>query len=121
MINRFKRFVFRKIAEKFFGLSTEDSSIKITYANNRLVLSRNNKPLPAETVVSLVNEAKMIKETSLLSVLLEDTERIAKEQLYFRSASQDDLYAPKAVLWTIDVLKKKIEEMSKLDTSKMLQ
>ena len=70
--------------------------------------------LSHEERLVLVEEARLIKSTKLFERLLVSMDTTARKRMFDKSQSWDDMYFGKATLYTVDVLRTKIETLSKL-------
>jgi len=61
----------------------------------------------------LQDEAEMLENSYTLKFILEDMEYLANKTMFEKSSKFDDLLFGKAMLYTIDVLKKKIHNLAK--------
>jgi len=81
-------------------------------AKGRLIL--DGKLLPDHDRNVLVGQAKAIKDMHLLKILLRDLKNIACKRMYESSQSFDDLMFGKAMLYSLDVIEKKLEKLASL-------
>jgi hypothetical protein len=65
-------------------------------------------------VDNLKAEARFLKESPLFSQLLKDMKYSANYQMYNNSSKDDDIIFGKAVLWAVDIIEKKVDNILKL-------
>lgn len=73
-----------------------------------------NHILTNEEKAGVIADAQAIKNTKLWSLLLKEMQYVAQKRMYFESSSEDDILAGKMTLWTIDIMDKKINNLTKL-------
>jgi hypothetical protein len=71
------------------------------------------RTLSKEMCDRLQDEAEMLENSYTLKFILEDMEYLANKTMFEKSSKFDDLLFGKAMLYTIDVLKKKIHNLAK--------
>lgn len=69
--------------------------------------------LTADEVSNLSSQAKSLKEISLMKILLDEMKYLACKKIYYDCQTDDDLKFGKAILWTVDVLEKKVDKIAK--------
>jgi hypothetical protein len=60
----------------------------------------------------IISEAKMIQASVLWNFLLNEMTVSANEKIFNKAVSPDDILAGKMVLWTLDIMKKKIAKLA---------
>ena len=70
------------------------------------------KVLPPETVSKLKQDAKIFHDSLLWNILKNESKYRANEIIYEKSTKIDDILFGKALLFEIDVLEKKINEIA---------
>lgn len=63
---------------------------------------------------SIISQAETIKKLELWNILQSEMRYLASEKLYYDCKTEEDILFAKAVLWGIDVLDKKITNLSKM-------
>lgn len=77
-------------------------------------LHLNGLPVSPETLKSLANQAQTIQTFDIYKLLMDEMRVLANKKLYYDSKTEYDMLFAKAMLWTIDVLEKKLANISKL-------
>lgn len=98
------------MANLFKGITNGDF-FKI---NPKGQIIHKNRILTDKEKESIILQAKMLLSDKLLEVLFDEMENVASRKIYLESTSNNDIVAGKWTLWTIDVLKKKIENLANL-------
>src|SRR3972149_7488913 len=86
----------------------------LVFENSKLI--HNGNVLTVAEVRIIIEQAKTIQSLDLWRLLVDEMKYIANKKMYFDSKSEEDILAGKMVLWTVDVLEKKISNLSKLRT-----
>ena len=84
----------------------------LTLKENKLFLK--GLPITEETKKSLASQAKTIQTFDIYKLLMDEMRVSANKKLYYDSRTEYDILFAKAILWTIDVLEKKLANISKL-------
>jgi len=71
------------------------------------------RKLSKEMVDQLQNEAEYINNSITFTLLMDDMEYLAHQTMFQKSSSFDDMLFGKAMLYNIDILKKKIKNLAK--------
>lgn len=77
-------------------------------------LSLNGKILDVKQKDTIIGQAKEIRNMDLYILLCNEMEFLGNKKIYFDSGNEIDLLFGKAVLWTIDVLKQKVDNLASL-------
>lgn len=70
--------------------------------------------IPPEQADKLTSEAYQIQHTTLWPLLLSSMKWAANKKMYLDSSSDSDIVAGKWMLYTIDIIEKKIINLSKI-------
>jgi SOS response regulatory protein OraA/RecX len=89
-----------------------DSSNVLIPVGRELFL--NGQKVSRETINSLSSQAKSMKTLEVYKLLMKEMRYIAQDKLFNDSKTVGDIEAAKMVLWTIDVLEKKVDTLSKM-------
>ena len=104
--------------EKIYNLSEIYSMTKrlkiVSFSRGKLYFK--DKELTKEQVVSLVAQANELKNMDVFRLLMNEMKYLCNKKMYYESESTDDILFGKAALWFIDVLEKKITNLSNLST-----
>jgi len=71
--------------------------------------------IPAEKKNLLIAEAQMIKRSDLWHMLITNSKNKAQKRMFEKAESWDDMYFGKALLYTTDLIDKRITAISKLN------
>lgn len=107
-----KRWILNKLLSYLFNAVTEDDVLR--WDSQRKVFHVGDFTLPASDTKGLSEEAKYIMSTSVWSYLVKDMKHQANVRMYERSTNVDDLVFGKAMLWNLEILEKKLKNLSKL-------
>lgn len=95
--------------ELFNGITADDV---MKFDGRNFVVG--DKVLPANDNIDIVSGAQTIKEMYVWKQLMKDMKWEANKRMYFDSKTTEDILAGKMILWTIDVIEKKLENLSKI-------
>lgn len=98
------------LVSKLFKLVSEEDFF--TMKNGRLI--HRGVVLTEDEKKGIIAEAQYLKSSKLLQVLFTEMAYLANRKMYFESNTTNDLLGGKYTLWTLDVLGKKIENLSNL-------
>lgn len=98
------QFIFRRL---FNGVTERDV---LRERGGRLF--RRGHQLTDEQERGIISEAESLSQSPLLALLLDELRLAANDNIFNKSSSVGDLVAPKAVLWTVDVLEKKVRALA---------
>lgn len=71
------------------------------------------RELSSEDTESIRTEAEVLQNSRVLQLLLLDVEYLAQKLMFEKASSYDDMMFGKAILYTTDILKKKIKNLAK--------
>lgn len=91
------------VSENDFLMS--DKTGKLIYQGN---------PLTSEQKSSIISQAQVLHSMDLYKLLMNEMKYVANKKIFFDAKNIDDMMAGKMVLWTLDVIEKKIENLAKL-------
>lgn len=116
MLKSFKIRILNLLLSHLFNAVTEESFLKTTLQGGRVRgIMLGDKVLTDNEANELANDAKFFKRSRLWRLLLESMKYSANESLFNKSQTIDDMVFAKATLYTIDVLEKKVENISQLE------
>jgi len=98
------------LARHLFKLVTEDEFLKFNSKDGKLYLRGN--PLTNDQMNSIVEQAKTIQSLDLWKLLMLEMTFIANKKIALDSVSLDDVLGGKYVLYTLDVLSRKVYNLS---------
>jgi len=101
-----------KVVKNLFNGVTEDDVLQ---QNGKQILKKG-KPLSKAEVKAYSVEAQDILKTKVWEEIYNSLRLAANKKMYEDSTSFEDMYFGKAMLWNLNVIKKKLENLSKLDT-----
>lgn len=111
MIKRYlKRKVIEYVTKHLLRSITEGDVLR--RGKDGIIRARGRK-LSNEMVDQLQNEAEYINNSITFKLLMDDMEYLAHQTMFEKSQSFDDVMFGKAMLYNIDVLKKKINNLAK--------
>ena len=99
------------IAKHLFKLVTESDFLRI---DNNAQVSFRGKLLNSIEREAIVVEAKNLHANEMWKLLQNEMVYVANKKMFYDSSTTDDILAGKMVLWTLDVMQKKIDKLSRL-------
>lgn len=63
---------------------------------------------------SIISQADTIKKLEIWNLLCDEMKYLSNKKMYYDSKTNEDMLFAKAILWTIDVLEKKVTNLSKM-------
>lgn len=105
-----KRWILNKILAHLFNAVTTDDILK--YEAQTLTL--NGQPVTNRMVDELRSGAETLKSMYVFQLLMKEMKHAANQRMYQHSKSDADIVFGKAMLYSIDVLEKKIINLSQL-------
>ena len=105
-----KRWLRNRLLSHLFNAVTEHDILKVQ--NGNFVI--NGKVLDQMSKDDITSGADAIKRMVTWQLLVKDLTWIANDAIFNKSKTEADLIFPKAILYTLDVMEKKLENLSKL-------
>lgn len=100
------------IAGRLFRLVTEEDFLRLDVGTGKVYL--RGRELAPSQVDDLAREARDIQSTNVYKLILSEMTFEANKKIFFDSRSESDLVAGKMVLWTLDVLSRKVDNLGKV-------
>lgn len=85
----------------------------ILHKEGRDVMFRG-KPMSKDMLVHLSNEADRFEKSTLWKILMYEIKWLANKQMFYHSKTESDMLFGKAMLFNIEQIEKKIDELKKL-------
>ncbi|MHA1541420.1 MAG: hypothetical protein ACTSQH_00415 [Candidatus Hodarchaeales archaeon] len=95
-----------------FNAVTEDDILKYNKANKKFY--KGKREITAASIMSLKSQAQSIIDMDAWNILLKDLKVVSNKRIYESSTSIDDIIFGKAMLFSLDVLEKKLISLSNL-------
>lgn len=90
-------------------------TIKFTNpAKTKGIVLLGAKPQDEKFVNELASEARSIKEMQIWKLLIEHSQAAANMRMFRDCKNYDDIYFAKALLYNTDVIKQKLENISRI-------
>jgi hypothetical protein len=105
-----KRWLLNKLLSHLFNAITEDD-ILVSHNGS---LFRKGQALTNAEVEELRSGAASIRQMHVFQQLLTEMKHAANKRMYESSQTLDDMIFGKAVLWTVDIMEKKLINLSNL-------
>lgn len=105
-----KKYLVHYITKHLLRAITEEDVLRRD--NNGIMRARGRK-LSNEMVSQLQVEAEYIQNSITFKLLMDDMEYLANQTMFAKSQTFDDMLFGKAMLYNIDILKKKIKTLAK--------
>ena len=102
--------VLNYLLRHLFNAVTEEDVL--LYKGNKFYVG--GMELPDSDSQDIISGAKGMKEMYIFQLLMKDMKNEANKAIYHKSKTMDDVNFGKAMLFTIDVIEKKIEHLSNL-------
>ena len=113
-----KRRILNWLLKDLFNAVTEDSFLEIRFKNKEGTVGdilQGGKPLNGAEVAELSSQARVItKRFSVWRKLVDSMTWKANERMYWKAQNHEDMIFGKAVLWTLEVMEAKLENMARL-------
>lgn len=77
-------------------------------------LAYNGRVLDVKQRETIVGQAKELKNMDVYILLMNEMEYLANKKMYYESDDENGILFGKAMLWVVDVLKKKVDNLSKM-------
>jgi hypothetical protein len=98
------------IFKKLFNVVTEND---ILVQSGRDLFYRGKKVTP-EIKAKLITDANLLKTMDLWNILLDCMKHEANKKIYNEAIDSDSLIFPKAMLFTVDIFEKKVNNLARL-------
>lgn len=116
MLKSFKIKILNSILKNLFNAVTEESFLKTTLQAGKVRgIMLGSTQLTENEANELANDAKFLKRSRLWKLLIESMQYSANENLFNKSQTIEDMVFAKAMLYTLDVMSKKVDNISKLE------
>ena len=103
-----------EVFKSLFNGITEDDVLKF----NKGKFTVGGKELTPDDTYAIISGAKGIRETLVWQQLVKDMKYEANRMMFDTSLKYEDMLAGKMVLWTLDVMEKKLASLSKIQWEK---
>lgn len=107
-----KRWFINFITRNLFNTLTEDDIIKYDSSKKHFVV--NGQAVPDSEAREIVNGASIVQQTLVWKLLVSEMKVLANKKMYFHSKNEDDILAGKMMLYTIDIMERKLDNLSKM-------
>ena len=109
-MRKIKVWLLNKILKGLFNAVTENDILR--YSNGKMYLGKNL--LTDADRISITSGADNLKQMYVWQLLNTELKYLANKQMFEKSNSIDDIIFGKAMLYNLDLLEKKIDNLSKL-------
>ena len=99
-----------QVLKNLFNAVTEND---ILVQNGKNLFYRG-KPLSAEVKAKLISDANLLKSMDLWNILLDCMRYEANKVLYETSKTPEDMIFGKAMLYALQIMEKKVENLSRI-------
>lgn len=100
-----------RLLQNLFNAVTEDDFLQIKPSGAYM----GTQKLSPSTINSYIEQASTILQMELWSVIVKQMQLAANKRMYVESTSDDDLIFGKAMLYALDVLQKKLYNLSNIN------
>ena len=102
--------VLNYLLRHLFNAVTEDDVL--IYKGNKFYVGGNE--LPDSDTQDIISGAKGMKEMYMFQLLMKDLKNEANKMIYKNGKTMEEVNFGRSVLWTVDVIERKIENLSNL-------
>ena len=110
MIKKFKCWLAKIIVKQIF-LSISEDDILIIRGNK---MYRHGFEVTPQDAHSIVAGAKGLQNLETWKIIIDDTRFMLNQQIFNKAQSADDLLFARGGLWALEILEKKVRNLSKL-------
>ncbi len=110
LFNKLRFWVLKRLTRGLLNAITEDDILQITSQGFLL----NKRLLSPEEVSAIKEEAKLFGQSSLWRLMTREIGYLAKQSMFERAKTYDDLMFGKAMLYNLDLLRKFFERLKDL-------
>jgi len=86
----------------------------VRMTNNRKMLVVRGKPMPDENFEQLKADARTFRDSAIWQVIQNEIKFAANKRMFERSQTTDDILFGKVMLYVIDIINKKLQNIAKL-------
>ena len=118
MLLRLKLRLSKYLLRHLFCAVGEESFLQVQYSNaqkTKGVILHGTKPLEPSHVAELASQSRMILRSEAWQKVTENMKGAANDMLFNKSKSQEDMIAGKMVLYALDILRQKFENIARLE------
>jgi len=105
--NIIAKFIFRH----YFKLVLEEEILRFDPKTNSMYFNGNK--LSQEKVSSLGEQARLIQSTELWGLMIREMQYLANDKIFNKSLTMNDTLGGKFILYTLDIMSKKVYNISK--------
>lgn len=117
-MSNLKRKLQNWLLSKLFCVFTAEDFLQVKHTNREMtagVVYFGKKPLEPRHAKELTIQAKTILQFEVFQKIESSMKWLASDMLYNKSKTAEDMIAGKMVLYTLDILRKKLEVIAKLE------
>ena len=108
MIGTFKNYLLLRLTKKLLRVVLEEDILQVT--NQGYLV--NNRRLSPEEVAVLKEEARLLKDSFLWKMMLNEVEYLAFIKMSYRAARPEDIIHGNAMFLAVDTLRKFLKNIS---------
>ena len=105
-----KHWLLNKLLKHLFNAVTADDIL--SYRGGQMY--RGGRVLSNAEVQELVTGAQALKQLRIWHQLIDELKWVANDRIYNKSVTTQDLTFPKAVLYVVDIMSRKIDNLANL-------
>ena len=113
-MNKFKRILLNWCVKSVLHGTNENDTLKFIDG----VFFYKGNILSDKDSIEIIAGARALKEIRIYNIVLEDLKTTCADLLINKSTCDDDIVFSKAGLWMLDVIEKKIDNLSKIEWKK---
>lgn len=110
MKTKLKKLILNWLIKDLLKVVTEEDVLR---TNEKGGIIYRGRVLEKDSIDVIKREAEILENSQTLKLLLLDMEYVAQKIMFEKSQTYDDMMMGKAVLYTTDVLRKKIKNLAK--------
>lgn len=100
------------MARNLFNVLTEEDIIKFDKSRKKFIIK--GQVVPENEVQEIISGAQTIQQILTWKLLVREMKVVANKMIYFNSKTQEDIIGGKMMLYTIDIMEKKLDNLSKM-------
>ena len=112
LLRKIKRKWLNKITRKLFNTITANDVLVYNKTTKTFLIG--DREITHKHMLQFKKDAEIMKELPLWELLSNDLKHIANKQMFEKSTCDDDMIFGKAMLYNLDIIEKKINNLARL-------
>ncbi len=113
-----KVWVLNRLLRHLFCAITPNEGLRLASLDQKTragTLKRNEKEVPRPEALELASEARFVLKAKVFAEVLERMKHEAYKTMFEKSKNVDDMVFGKAMLYNVEVLRQKFEQIAKIE------